>query len=45
LEDDNDDDDDDGEEEKKKAFNEAKRHYQYSISYIQDASLTLCFHH
>jgi len=42
------DDDDDGEEEeekKKKAFNEVKRYYQYSISYIQEASLTPCFHH
>jgi hypothetical protein len=33
------------EEEKKKAFNEVNRHYQYAISYIQEASLTLCFHH
>jgi hypothetical protein len=39
-------DDDDGEEEeKKKAFNEVKRHYQYSVPYIQAASLTPCFHH
>jgi hypothetical protein len=48
LEDDNDDDDDyydNGEEEKKKVFNAVKRHYQYSVPYIQEASSTLCFHH
>jgi hypothetical protein len=31
--------------EEKKAFNEVMRHYQHSITYIQEASLTPCFHH
>jgi hypothetical protein len=45
LEDDDDDDGGEEEEKKKKAFNEVKKHYQYSISYKKEASWTPCFHH